>query len=184
MRPANAELNEGGESGSDLRESVRSNVFLAASLYWDRGQSAVRVRNFSEGGALLDGKDLPGKGSGAELRRGSLSARCEIVWASGNLRGVRFERVLNVSQWVGKQGNSGQSNVDEAIASIRSGLPPARFAFDERGNETLDSIALELARICEKLSATPKMTLEFGEELIRLDALTHRLFAASKVYRP
>jgi hypothetical protein len=45
-------------------------------------------------------------------------------------------------------------------------------------------MALELARICEKLSATPKMTLEFGEELIRLDALTHRLFAASKVYRP
>jgi hypothetical protein len=74
--------------------------------------------------------------------------------------------------------------VDEAIASIRGGLPPAGFGAGARGNETLDSMALELARICEKLSATPKMTLEFGEELIRLDALTHRLFAASKVYRP
>ena len=184
MRPANATLNEGGEAGSDLRESARSNVFLAASLYWERGQSAVRVRNFSEGGALLDGKDLPGKGFGAELRRGSLAAKCEIAWANGNLRGVRFERVLSVSLWVGKQGNAGQSSVDEAIASIRSGLPPAGFGVGTRGNETLDSMALELARICEKLSATPKMTLEFGEELIRLDALIHRLFAASKVYRP
>jgi len=100
------------------------------------------------------------------------------------LRGVRFERVLSVSLWVGKQGNAGQSSVDEAIASIRSGLPPAGFGVGAGGNETLDSMALELARICEKLSATPKMTLEFGEELIRLDALIHRLFAASKVYRP
>jgi hypothetical protein len=185
MRPVgNAELNEGTESSSDLREAVRSNVFLGASLYWERGQSAVRVRNFSERGALLDGKDLPGKGTGAELRRGSLTAKCEIAWASSNLRGVRFERALSVSRWVGKQSDAGQTNVDEAIASIRSGVPAAPFGAGERGNETLDSMALELARICEKLSATPKMTLEFGEELIRLDALTHRLFAASKVYRP
>jgi hypothetical protein len=184
MRPAgNAELNGGGEGGRDLREAARSNVFLAAALYWEVGQSAVRVRNFSEGGALLDGKELPSKGTGAELRRGSLTARCEIAWANGNLRGVRFERVVSVSTWVGKQGSAGQTGVDEAIASIRAGQPPARFG-SERGNETLDSIAIELARICEKLSATPKMTLEFGEELIRLDALTHRLFAASKVYRP
>jgi len=44
----------------------------------------------------------------------------------------------------------------------------------------LSRFATELQRICERLAGSPVMTVSFGEDLVRLDALAHRLMALSK----
>ena len=171
------------EPDRELREDSRSNVFLSATLYWARMQSPVRVRNLSGTGAMLDGAGLPGEQTEVELRRGSLSIRGEVVWHRGNLRGVRFRGPVTVSEWVRKPGNGDQRAIDRSIASIRNGDTSSDLRSIPAGAdqpETLEDFATELQRICERLAGSPVMTVSFGEDLVRLDALAHRLMALSK----
>ena len=171
------------EPDRDLREDSRSNVFLSGTLYWAQTQAPVRVRNLSGTGAMLDGTGLPGEATQVELRRGSLSVRGEIVWHRGNLRGVRFGGPVTVADWVRKPGNADQRAIDRSIASIRNGGTSAdtgSISASADRPETLESFATELQQICERLAGSPVMTVAFGEDLVRLDALAHRLMALSK----
>ena len=71
---------------AESRTDRRSNVFLTATLVMASGSVAVRVRNISARGALIDGAALPPEGTAIELRRGSLAAAGDID--DVDLRGV------------------------------------------------------------------------------------------------
>ena len=134
---------------------------------------------------MLDGSGLPGEGE-IELRRGSLSIRGEIVWQRGNLRGVRFGGLVTVADWVRKPGNGDQRAIDHSIASIRNGEASADLSPISRNagrSETLEGFADDLQQICERLAGSPVLTVGFGEDLVRLDALVHRLRTISREIR-
>jgi hypothetical protein len=158
---------------SDHRSHGRSNVFLSASLVCGAGTLPVRVRNMSRTGALLDGGSLPPTGTKIRLFRGELSADGEVAWQQDGQVGVRFSGEIDVAAWVKKIGHSGQQRVDNAIAALRrhEALP----ANLESQPLSLAHIGVELQAICDRLAGSAIVTVEFGEELVKLDTLAQRL---------
>jgi hypothetical protein len=157
----------------DSREHVRSNVFLNAVLMIGKSSAAVRIRNISTMGALLDGTDLPAEGVAITLRRGDLDAAAQVAWQDESHCGIRFERPINVEPWTKRVEHIGQRRVDAVVAALRAG----QHLGAERPAEpfSLGEISLELCRVTEELGNLPNLTLELAEKLLRLDAVAQRL---------
>ena len=157
---------------SDHRSQNRSNVFLSASLLIDGASIPVRVRNMSQRGALLDGGSLPPAGSKVCLVRGELNAEGAIAWQRDGQAGIRFAGEIDVASWVRKAGHTGQQRVDNAIAALRrhEAVPDTQSQ-----KPSLELISLELQVICDRLAGSPTITVEFGEELVKLDTITQTL---------
>jgi hypothetical protein len=157
----------------DHRSQNRSNVFLSASLIVGAVPLPVRVRNMSQHGALLDGGSLPPAGARVRLIRGELSVDGEIAWQHDCQAGISFSGEIDVGAWVKKVGHTGQQHVDDAIAALRrnQALP----ANSGPQTPSLARIGEELHAICERLASSPVITVEFGEELVKLDTLAQTL---------
>lgn len=161
---------------SDPRENVRSNVFLNAIIIADSSSAAVRVRNISARGALVDGGSLPVTSSAITLRRGPLSVQAQIAWRERDQCGLRFDDEINIEAWVRRIEHAGQQNVDRMIRILRSGekqslemnLPPVT-------PDTLEAVGYDLSASCERLSKMPEMSVNLAEELVRLDTIALRL---------
>ena len=153
----------------DNRSQNRSNVFLSASLAAGDGSLPIRVRNLSASGALVDGTSLPSAGTMIRLVRGALSAEAVVAWQANGQAGIRFVREIDVAAWVSRPGHPGQQRVDDAFAALRQSKPLS----SARGQSlpSLGCIRTELDAICARIAASPGMTVELGEELVRLDAL-------------
>lgn len=156
------------------RSQDRSNVFLSAALVAGSTPVPVRVRNLSSRGALLDGGSLPPAGSTVRLVRGALTAEARIAWQADGQAGIRFAREIDVIAWTKRVGHPGQRQVDDALAALRGGSPvPAAAAHPDA--PSLKRISAELDTICERLAGSPAMTVELGEELVKLDSLAREL---------
>jgi hypothetical protein len=171
-------LNLVSEDATDPRENRRSNVFLAATLLAAGVSHAVRVRNISETGALLDGPTLPSEGATINLRRGSLSADGEVAWQKKGQCGVRFGASVVVSDWVKRIEHGGQARVDQMVALVRNlpGSSPGRPTLAHVETEdSLQSISADLVKVCERLASVHVIVAEHGEELLQLDAIAQRI---------
>jgi hypothetical protein len=158
----------------DPRAEVRSSVFLNAVLTHSGESTAVRVRNLSVTGALLEGSALPPEGTGILLRRGDLCAAAAVAWQKSNNCGIRFDRPINVEPWVSRIGHAGQRRVDDIVATIRAGNLP-RGRVESPTGDDLEDISHELSRMSEDFSNLPTMTIELAERVLQLDAVAQRL---------
>jgi len=158
------------QADANHRAQVRSNVFLAAALIAGARTIPVRLRNLSLRGALLEAPSLPSAGSKVRLVRGELSAEGEIAWQRDGIAGLRLSEDIDVAQWVQRIGHRGQQRVDEAIAALRA-HKPARSVDDKERSASLARMSAELDSICERLALFPEMSVDFAEEMLKLDAL-------------
>lgn len=76
------------------RRSRRSNVLLAATVETSRGEHAVRLRNLSEDGALIEAEQLPAKGEEILFRRNDIAVRGRVAWVHDRHAGLSFEHKL------------------------------------------------------------------------------------------
>ena len=76
------------------RRSRRSNVLLAASIEVAGASLAVKLRNLSTEGALVEGESLPVEGSEVLFRRNDLSVTSRVAWVHGKHAGVAFCRPI------------------------------------------------------------------------------------------
>lgn len=160
------------QSEAEHRSQNRSNVFLSASLLVGATSVSVRVRNMSRRGALLDGGSLPQSGAKVRLVRGELSVEGNIAWRREGQAGIRFTGEIDVASWVRKVGHPGQQRVDNAMAALRRNEAVADF---ESQKPSLERISQELEVICDRLAGSPTITVEFGDELVKLDTLAQTL---------
>ena len=72
------------------RKSRRSNVLLAASIEVAGAVVAVKLRNMSTEGALVEGKSLPIEGTEVLFHRNDLSVDSRVAWVDGKHAGVAF----------------------------------------------------------------------------------------------
>jgi hypothetical protein len=118
-----------------------------------------------------------------KLVRGTLFTLGHLAWAGTGQAGVNFDREIDVASWVQRAGHSGQQRVDRVVAALRRGaLPPE---VEEAGEgESLPEISASLDRLCERLARTERMSVEFGEELLKLDTIAQSLrrLATGKPY--
>lgn len=80
------------------RRSRRSPVLLAATVEVAGQEVAVKLRNLSEEGALIEGDRLPLEGSTTHFRRNELRLRSRVVWVQGRYAGVAFDCPLKPEQ--------------------------------------------------------------------------------------
>ena len=76
------------------RRSRRSPVLLAATVEVAGKPVAVKLRNLSEEGALIEGEQLPVEGSSTFFERNELRLKSRIIWVQGRYAGVAFEQPL------------------------------------------------------------------------------------------
>lgn len=127
----------------------------------------------SRHGALLDGSSLPARGATIRLIRGALSVDGEVAWQHDCQAGISFSGEIDVGAWVKKVGHVGQQHVDNAIAALRRNQSlPVNQAPQA---PSLGRIGEELQAICDRLASSSSITVEFGEELVKLDTLAQTL---------
>jgi hypothetical protein len=76
------------------RRSRRSPVLLAASVEVAGVPQAVKLRNLSEEGALIEGERLPLEGTTTFFQRNDLRLKGRVVWVHGRFAGIAFARPL------------------------------------------------------------------------------------------
>ena len=80
------------------RRSRRSPVLLSATIYVGGVPVAVKLRNLSEQGALIESDRLPLEGSEAIFERKDLRVNSRVVWVHGKYAGVAFDAPLNCEE--------------------------------------------------------------------------------------
>ena len=123
---------------TDLRHGARTHLFVISTLCWDAGSAPVHVRNMSANGALIEAADPPAPGSPFVLKRGSLKVGGRIAWAASRQAGLAFGAAVCVADWMARQANARQDQIDEIVSALRSApigqrhlnSPEARFGSD------------------------------------------------------
>jgi hypothetical protein len=77
------------------RRSRRANVLLLATVEAARGEFAVRLRNLSADGALIEGDELPEKGEQVLFRRNEIAVNGRVAWVLERHAGLSFDSKLD-----------------------------------------------------------------------------------------
>jgi hypothetical protein len=85
---------------AESRAGDRKNLFVVAQLIWGNGNSAVRVRNISPSGALIEGDRLPPAHTAVKLGRGELIVHGELVWQGAGKAGLAFVEPVQPGDWL------------------------------------------------------------------------------------
>ena len=141
------------------RVAERSGTFLKAKL--EAAGHLTRdivVRNMSETGALIEGKDLPNLGMVA-LVRGELRVDARIVRCEGRQRGLHFREPVQLPRWLPHIGMRDllDATEDERRLGDRRGTSPGRRASDSAPPSNLpihERIAEELALLERQFGRT------------------------------
>jgi PilZ domain len=147
----------------------RKNLLLAATIEADGLKVPVRIRNLSEGGAMVDGSALPRTGTLLTLTRAEIEVGGRVVWQTQGRCGVAFDTTaITVDEWVSGnrvasfQGHRGQARVDAIQQAVRSGdaLPaePAAPAAPDLANLG--------TRLVEEIFHVRELLDRLGEQLI------------------
>ena len=144
------------------RLEARSNIFVMAALYTDRGSTPVRIRNMSRSGALVEAAVLPVAGTQVRLSRGSISVTGEVMWVDKHKAGVRFDSPTSPNEWLpgGKRG-AGQQMADELAHQARLGA-----------SSRIAGSPLPPPQLSEELLRLHQVLMRAGEELASNNALT------------
>ena len=70
-------------------------MLLTATIYVGGVPVAVKLRNLSEQGALIESERLPTEGSETIFERKELRLNSRVVWVEGKYAGVAFDVPLN-----------------------------------------------------------------------------------------
>ena len=105
------------------RRDERTHLFLVATLYAGSASMAVRVRNLSPTGALVEAQQLPTAGSAIMLRRGLLEASGKVAWVRAGRAGLSFATPVTVSAWLPTKEAARQAKVDQIAFGVKNAGP-------------------------------------------------------------
>ena len=84
------------ESGiTQNRRARRSHVLMAASIEADGVAVAVKLRNLSPEGALVEGDQLPAVGRSVIFRKKELNLAGRVAWVTAGRAGIAFDAKLD-----------------------------------------------------------------------------------------
>ncbi|QNP44713.1 PilZ domain-containing protein [Sphingomonas sediminicola] len=86
------------ERNCQNRRSRRSQVLLVAKLEHGGTSQAVKLRNLSAEGALVESEKLPIEGTSVHFVRNELNAQGRVVWVNGHYAGIAFDSKLEPSE--------------------------------------------------------------------------------------
>lgn len=163
------------------RLEPRTNMFVMASISATTASGPVKIRNLSPQGALIECDALPATGESFELKRGRLFAAGQVVWRQGNKAGLRFDRLIDVVDWL-PSAHSAQQSVDCANQQLTSGAvgqstvgiePTARQRLID--NDQLRRVARALDLLADDLADDAALVMLHGQKLQCLDIASQML---------
>lgn len=172
---------------ADGRGDPRMNLFLSATVDIDGRSLAVRIRNLSLRGAMIESEGLPQEGSAIVIERTGMKVGGVLRWAKGARAGVQFDRSIDLAAWSPSLmlSRRNQADVDGAIAAARAGLPstpqPDRVSIPSdrhlraRIGEEMSCVARMLAAAGDALASDPAVITRHLERLQELDMASHML---------
>lgn len=185
-------ITEAGDLPNDLRKSVRTSMFVAATLRTATHAHPVRVRNMSVRGALIEAPSLPPVGTTVELSRGALAAVGTVAWSEAGRCGLALTGMVDTQAWMSRA-PAHQSEVDQRIAEARAAIAaapqvaapliePAR-GFDRAlgpPQQEIEQLLDRLETLGEALSADMHVLTAHGSSLQIIDELEQRLRALAR----
>ncbi|HEY7809720.1 MAG TPA: PilZ domain-containing protein [Allosphingosinicella sp.] len=155
----------------------RTKVLLTAQIIGDRFERAVRIRNMSASGAMLEGTVLPAAGARLILARADLRVEAEVVWSSPGRCGIRFAEAVAVPDWISGtaaavRAQGGQARIDALQADIRAGFV-AKVPTEDVARPPAPVENVE-ARLAEEVAYLRRMVQTIGEELSDEPIMLHR----------
>jgi len=158
------------------RVDARSNIFLVAAMTSGSASGAVRIRNMSTAGALIEGEGMPAEGAGVAIHRGTLSASGQLVWRSERRAGIRFDSPVHVADWLPRGSRStGQQKVDQIVQDYKAGRERELAQAVQRPNAAhMEAIDQELAVARRELGTAVE---DYSAE----DCPTRRLIAVQAI---
>jgi hypothetical protein len=162
------------EKGAGDRAAPRTNLLLAATAEVNGRDVAVRIRNLSETGAMVEGAGLPEAGMKLILRRGDLQVSATIAWAAGGRRGVRFDGPTPVNEWTGGKprpldctGLRDQRRVDSIQAEARADIAMGSALRSASPAPAAPTLSPDLdKRLADELGYVQRLLEGLGDELI------------------
>ena len=171
------------------RAHERTRMFIIANLSSASMTGNVRIRDLSDTGARIEPDLLPSTGERVKLRKGDLTATGTVVRLEDKQAGVRFERPINVIDWLPNKARS-QLMVDIAVETIKpryEGGPPCGNHVTSARNEAsalpsspstrdeLEGIADMLDALADKMSEDPIIIASYLDKLQVLDIASQKL---------
>ena len=126
------------------RRSRRAPVLLAATIEVDGIPQAVKLRNLSQEGALIEGERLPPEGTTSFFERNELRLKSRVVWVHGRFAGVAFARPLRS---------------EEVLRNIPQPRPKAQLDFRRPGLACRPLSAYERKMLERWMTSSPVGTL-------------------------
>ena len=180
----------GTPSLAEARESVRSNLLIAAIVRSGGASHAVKIRDLSAAGAQVESALQPEVGRAMTLVRGELSVESHVSWSAGGRFGLLFVAPVSVSDWMAKPRNRHQQSVDSLVAIVRAEQPPPAMAAHDDARaayglaEDLQRLARLLERLGDRLARDPEVAAHHGADLQSLDIALQTLCALAGAIEP
>lgn len=163
-------------AASEQRVERRNNMFVAAVLHWQGAPAAVRIRNLSPGGALIEGDRLPEIGTSVRLIRGRLSVAGELLWRDATHAGLQFSAPVRVADWLPAGArNAGQQRVDQIVFETKAAGSVTGITPSAPSPPDYAAIAAALTRAGEELIADPGLAERFPDALQAIDIAAQAL---------
>ena len=147
----------------------RTNVMLAGSVEACGRTFAVRIRNLSATGALIESQVIPSKDTQLVLCRDELKVEGVVVWCRDNRFGLRFSETIDVAGWI-KPGNTilptgsiEQQRVDRIQQDARAGLAAATPSPIAAAKRSMIEDKLK-ERLAEELKYVQRIIEGIGDE--------------------
>lgn len=169
----------------------RTNLLLSAAIEAGALRAPVRIRNLSDGGAMVEGSALPHVGADAVLKRLDIAIGATVVWRANGRCGLRFDGEVSVEDWIAGHRAAAatlgaQSHVDAIQRAIRAGAMPIEEArpvavpapaghLDLRIAEELGFVGRMLDAVGDALTDDPMILQLHMQTLQNLDVATQIL---------
>lgn len=159
------------------RAEVRTNMFVMASLSTDRMSGAVRIRNLSPRGALIEGRELPDMDERFRMRRGDISVTGKVVRRQGKQAGLNFDFPTTPTDWmhVSKTVQQVESIISERPERYPLARPAAPLPHSAITRDDLLSLADMVEALGNSMSEDPVIIERYLTKLQVLDVTSQKL---------
>lgn len=185
-------ISESGDLPTELRKSVRTSMFVSATLRTVANAHPVRVRNMSTKGTLIEAPSLPPVGTAVELSRGALAAVGTVAWVESGRCGLALTGMVDTQAWMSRA-PAHQLEVDQRIADARAAMATAPRAdvplveptpgFDRilaPPQGEIDLLLSQLEALGDSLSSDEHVLTAHGNALQIIDEVQQRLRALAR----
>ena len=155
-------------------------MFVLATMAAASGSAPIKIRNMSQGGALLEGGALPPVGEHLSLRRGELVVSGHVVWRQQGKAGLSFDCAVEVMDWL-PSGSGGQQRVDRTFQELKA--DPARAPASRAPAMPSVIEKTDLLKLAEGLDVLANLLAEDARIIAAHAARLQVLDAASQMLR-